>query len=155
MPLAVGATEVRTLITEDERREAAIEEAGREGVCGLFAAGPRTGGINIPSSIHDQNSHSQDEGGGGESFCAALNAELLFNLGTIAGGLVDMTEIVSLLLCPGTPSNVFVFSSSVAARRTGDGEGVIRPSLNEAALVIRGAIVGGAVDATVIVSERL
>jgi len=138
MPLAVGATEVRTLITEDERREAAIEEAGREGVCGLFAAGPR-----------------KDEGGGGESFCAALNAELLFNLGTIAGGLVDMTEIVSLLLCPGTPSNVFVFSSSVAARRTGDGEGVIRPSLNEAALVIRGAIVGGAVDATVIVSERL
>ena len=36
------ASEARTLITEDERREAAIEEAGREGVCGPLAAGPRT-----------------------------------------------------------------------------------------------------------------
>jgi len=106
----------------------------------------------------------KDVGGGALSFCA-LSAELLFNLGATVGGFVLATEIDSLLLCPGTPSNVseegflatppFAFPSAVAARGRVGFEGVFCPILSEAALVIRGAIAGGAVEATGIVSARL
>jgi hypothetical protein len=43
--------------------------------------------------------------GGAVSF-AARKAALLFNLGARVGALTDATEMVSLRLCPGTPSNV-------------------------------------------------
>lgn len=42
----MGAGVGLTLITEDERRDAAIEEAGREGVCDPLAIDARTGGVN-------------------------------------------------------------------------------------------------------------
>lgn len=45
------------------------------------------------------------EVGGACSFCA-LNAALLFNLGATVGVFIDATAILSLLLCPGTPSKV-------------------------------------------------
>lgn len=63
--------------------------------------------------------------------------------------------MLSLLLCPGMPSNVFACPSVVNDfDLTTAGAGVC-PNLKEAALVIRGAIVGAAVDATAIVLERL
>lgn len=59
------------------------------------------------------------EVGGACSFCA-LNAALLFNLGATVGAFTDATAILSLLLCPGTPSKVrtgpcLVYSSFVNA----------------------------------------
>ena len=71
------------------------------------------------------------------------------------GAFDDATAMLSRLLCPGTPSNVFTWPSAVSDRdRTTAGAGVC-PSLSDAARVIRGAIVGAAVDATEIVLVRL
>lgn len=61
--------------------------------------------------------------------------------------------IDSLLLCPGTPSNVFV-ATPTDSLLLGGVEGS-NPSLNDAARVILGTILGAAVDTTGIVSERL
>ena len=91
---------------------------------------------------------------GGAASLDALNAALLFNLGATVGGRVLATAIVSLLLCPGTPANVAFTSAALARAGFFFSSGLI-PSLREAARVILGAIVGAAVDATVIVSERL
>ena len=91
------------------------------------------------------------------------------------GALVLATLMLPRRLCPGTPSKVADVSASlgfsfvgvdvadadaVAAARRAAGElgllGVTGcPSLSEAALDILGAIVGAAVDATVIVVDRL
>jgi hypothetical protein len=104
------------------------------------------------------------EDGGATSF-VALKIALLFGLGAIVGAAVLATEIVSLRLCPGTPSKVFFCNPSevfglavedlVEDLIRKDGFGWSLANLSEAAFVIRGAIVGGAVLATVIVSERL
>lgn len=103
------------------------------------------------------------EVGGALSFCT-LNAALLFVLGVTEGGLVLATGILSLLLCPGTPSKIFfspfAFASKLALPRTlvltlpvealglAGLVGVFGPNLKLAALVILGAITGGAVLAT-------
>jgi hypothetical protein len=65
-----------------------------------------------------------------------------------------MTEIDSLRLCPGTPSKVSLLEVGADTCLVILGAGLI-PSLNEAALVIRGAIVGAAVEATEMIVERL
>lgn len=100
------------------------------------------------------------EDGGAASFCC-LSAALLFVLGATVGGRVLATAIDSRLLCPGTPSKVCLGSFAVALAselavtgRFGFSSGLM-PSLSEAARVMRGAKAGGAVDATLIVSERL
>lgn len=107
------------------------------------------------------------EDGGATSF-VALKVALLFGLGAIVGAAVLATEIVSLRLCPGTPSKVFFRNPSevfgLAFEDAGelvedlirnDGLGWSLASLSEAAFVMRGAIVGGAVLATAIDSDRL
>ena len=113
---------------------------------------------------------------GGTLSFSALNAALLFSLGATVGAFTLATAKLSLLLCPGTPSNIlsFIFSTlSLAVLPCpglplslsssvkllflcpGGGFAGVVPNLKLAALVIRGAIVGAAVDATVIVSLRL
>lgn len=93
--------------------------------------------------------------GGAESFFT-LNSELLFALGDIVGLCTLATAIVSRRLCPGTPSNVPLSLSEIERRIPRAGVvGGATPSLSAAARVIRGAIVGAAVDATEIVVERL
>ena len=84
--------------------------------------------------------------GGAASF-EALSAALLFSLGATEGGRVDATAILSRLLCPGTPSKVAACCSLLAIVGRFFSSGLI-PSLRDAARVIRGATVGGAVDAT-------
>lgn len=123
------------------------------------------GGSREPEDIHEV-------GGAAPPSFDCLNAALLFNLGATVGGLTLATLIVSRLLWPGTPSNVAlafsVFSaadttSSVTERfliagATGLAPFAAAASLairNEAALVMRGAIAGGATDATAMVSLRL
>lgn len=91
---------------------------------------------------------------GGTASFEALSAALLFSLGATEGGRVLATWIDSLLLCPGTPSKVAFTSATLAIEGLLLSSGLI-PSLSEAARVILGAIVGAAVDATLIVSERL
>lgn len=93
------------------------------------------------------------EVGGALSF-SARRAALLFCLGPTTGGLVLITAIDSLRLCPGTPSKVWLLVESDETRLTTFGEGLI-PSRNAAAFVIRGATVGAAVEATAIDVERL
>ena len=93
------------------------------------------------------------EDGGAASFCC-LSAALLFSLGATLGGRVLATAMLSLLLCPGTPSNV-AFASPLFAAAVFFFSSGLMPSLREAARVMRGATVGGAVEATVMVSERL
>lgn len=76
------------------------------------------------------------------------------------GVFVLATEMVSLRLWPGTPSKVpwgggFVRAAvSLMVLRAGLGGGFC-PSLREAARVMRGAMTGGAVEATTMVSVRL
>jgi len=94
-----------------------------------------------------------NDDGGACSFCAR-KAALLFNLGATVGAPTDATEMVSLRLCPGTPSNVLRAESAVAGLLTTAGGGCW-PSLNAAARVMRGATTGAAVEATAIVSDRL
>lgn len=102
----------------------------------------------------------KDEGGAA-SFLAR-NSALRFVRGETAGGFVLPTWMDSRLLCPGTPSKVLEGEGAAPADldlATADGLGGVTgaawPSLREAARVIRGATTGGAVDATVMVSERL
>lgn len=90
--------------------------------------------------------------GGALSFCAR-NDEVLFVLGAREGRLAsEGTLIVSRLLWPGTPSKmaaVFGFIPLVAGGVVllgASGSGT--PSLNEAALVMRGLIAGAFVEAT-------
>ena len=70
------------------------------------------------------------------------------------------TAMLSRLLCPGTPSKVSAgvapadLAFAIPLGFSGVGSTVC-PSLRDAARVMRGATVGGAVDATVMVSERL
>ena len=90
----------------------------------------------------------------------ARRAALRLVLGATVGVFVLATEMVSLRLWPGTPSKFprvggFVRAAvSLAVLRVGFGGGFC-PSLREAARVMRGAITGGAVEATTIVSARL
>jgi len=67
---------------------------------------------------------------------------------------VLITEIVSLRLCPGTPSKVSLLFELDETRLTGFGAGLM-PSLSAAAFVMRGATTGAAVEATAIDVERL
>ena len=65
-----------------------------------------------------------------------------------------ITEIDSLRLCPGTPSNVSLVELVDDTCLVIFGAGLI-PNLNAAAFVMRGAMVGAAVEATAMVVERL
>ena len=94
----------------------------------------------------------KDEGGAASFAC--LSAALLFSLGATVGGRVLATAMLSRLLCPGTPSNVAFCCAALAMLGRFLSSGLI-PSRRDAARVMRGATVGGAVDATWIVSERL
>lgn len=71
-------------------------------------------------------------------------AAVFVSRGTIAGVAVLATLIVTDLLWPGTFSNVLARSSSETVLRI---EGSGNPNLSEAALLIRGLIVGVIVDA--------
>jgi hypothetical protein len=106
-----------------------------------------------------ENIRENEEGGGADSFAATRRAALLFSLGATVGALVDATGMLSLLLWPGTPSNVFKLGAAGLSDLTdfiGAGGGTAPlPILREAALVIRGAIAGAAVDATEIVPDLL
>lgn len=81
----------------------------------------------------------------------------MFGLGATAGGRVLSTEIDSLRLCPGTPSNTSLLRDPApeadTARTIFGGSWI--PCLSAAAFVMRGAMAGAAVDATWIVDERL
>lgn len=101
------------------------------------------------------------EEGGAASFLTRSSALRLLR-GVTVGGFVLATAIDSRLLCPGTPSKVAAAEGAAPADldfSIGLGRaGVVgppRPSLSEAARVIRGATTGGAVEATVMVSARL
>jgi hypothetical protein len=71
--------------------------------------------------------------------------------GAMAGGAIDGTEMTDDLLCPGTSTNVPVVRGRTRVRFAAVGSPVRRAD----AFVCRGAIVGGAVDATAMVSARL
>lgn len=101
--------------------------------------------------------------GGAASFCWRRLALLLVR-GATVGAFTLATVIVSLRLCPGTPSNVafdpsrlpaFVFGITCKERLLFSVSGGGRPSRRAAARVILGATAGGAVLATVIVEDRL
>lgn len=64
------------------------------------------------------------------------------------------TEIVSLRLCPGTPSKVSLLLEAAETRLTVFG-GDWTPILSAAAFVMRGAMTGAAVEATAMDVERL
>ena len=109
--------------------------------------------IRIPPRITKRliNLHINDVGGA-LSFCAR-NDEVLFVLGAREGRLAsEGTLIVSRLLWPGTPSKmaaVFGFVPLVVGGVVFLGvSGIGTPSLNEAALVMRGLIAGAFVEAT-------
>lgn len=124
-----------------------------------------------------------EEGGAALSFDTLKLAALVI-LGATVGGLVLATWILSRLLCPGTPSNVFPFDFFTASspltplapfalltplwfevpNPVEASEALLIPpcapsgfcpNLKLAALVILGATAGGAVDATLIVSDLL
>ena len=48
---------------------------------------------------------------GDPCFCCNRKAALLLRRGATVGTAVEATEMVSLLLCPGTPSKVLFFSA--------------------------------------------
>jgi len=169
LPLDVGL-EVAADAVDDWRevvgREIDATLAGRK-----EALGGDTGSTELlrarPGALGADGVRNWKEDGGAASF-AALKTALLLGLGAIVGAAVLATEIVSLRLCPGTPSKVFFCSPSevfgLPFEEAGElvedlmrnaGLGWSFASLNDAAFVIRGAIVGGAVLATEIVSERL
>lgn len=98
--------------------------------------------------------HWNDDGGPWS--LDARRAALLFRRGATVGAPTEATEIVSRRLCPGTPSKVCLLSdppSDGSRRLTGAGGG--SPSLRAVARVMRGAMVGAAVDATAMLSARL
>jgi hypothetical protein len=97
---------------------------------------------------------------GGPCSLVTRKAALLFDLGANVGAFALATAIDSRRLCPGTPSKRLVvpfleFSWFVNALFLITGIGGACPSLRDAARVIRGAIIGGAVDATAMVLIRL
>lgn len=131
------------------------EEAGRDG--GLPADAREVVELerDNPGRLGSLGPLNMKELGGATSFFNRRVA-LLFDLGAMVGAVAsDATEIVSLLLCPGTPSkpSLALFSEPVDGLRSVVG-GLI-PNLSAAALVILGAIAGAAVDATEMVSARL
>lgn len=167
--LALGFTPLEFVFvarrTEDERVPAT--DAGRVRLFRLESEGVRVGAglwwrtdyTVRTRSGKDAGMNSQLEGGWVLSFIAR-SAALRLVLGRTVGAFVLATEMVSLRLCPGTPSKVPSVTRLVRAGvslvelRTGFGGGCC-PSLREAARVMRGAITGGAVEATTIVSARL
>lgn len=97
--------------------------------------------------------------GGALSFCWRRLALLLVR-GVTVGAFTLATVMVSLRLCPGTPSNVAFNASGYLGAACSDRllfsvSGGGRPSRRAAARVILGATTGGAVLATVIVEDRL
>ena len=91
---------------------------------------------------------------------ATRRAALLLSRGATVGALTDGTVMVSLRLCPGTPSKIAGFEAVglptitlEGLRFAGVGAGC--PMRNAAARVMRGATAGGAVEATGMVPERL
>lgn len=99
---------------------------------------------------------------GGPCSLETRNAALLFDLGATVGAFTLATAIDSRRLCPGTPSKIsvvtfwFFLSFVVKALFLTTGGGAVScPSLKLAARVIRGAMVGGAVEATAMVLDRL
>jgi len=97
---------------------------------------------------------------GGPCSLATRNAALLFDLGANVGAFTLATAIDSRRLCPGTPSKRPVvpfleFSWFVNALFLITWGGGACPSLRDAARVIRGAMIGGAVDATAMELIRL
>jgi len=92
---------------------------------------------------------------GGAASPRARKEALLFNLGATVGANTEATDIVSLRLCPGTPSKVFLVFLELAILFVVGVGAASFPSLNAAARVIRGAITGAAVDATAMLSARL
>jgi hypothetical protein len=62
------------------------------------------------------NHSLHEDGGPGDPgdpcFCCNRKVALLLRRGATVGRAVEATEMVSLLLCPGTPSNVLFFSAS-------------------------------------------
>lgn len=162
--------------TEDERRETGgrdvagcvdAAEAGRE-------RGTRPEGALLEVLEEERDGVWVDgllklnEDGGAASFIWRRLA-LRFVRGGTVGGFVLETGIDSRRLCPGTPSNVallavvsfalatvpfgFPFAAGTMLFR-GDSADFC-PIRNDAARVMRGANTGGAVLATVMVSERL
>lgn len=112
-----------------------------------------------PGSFGVVGCRNMNDVGGALSFCAR-NDEVLFVLGAKEGRLLsEGTLIVSRLLWPGTPSKIAAVFGFVPLAVGGvvflgaSGSGI--PSLNEAALVMRGLIAGAFVEATWIVSVRL
>ena len=104
-----------------------------------------------------KNVHWKEEGGAlpFASF-AARSSALRFKRGATVGGLVLATAIVSLLLCPGMPLKTSAAGglTFIEVRRSvlvGTG----CPRRRAAALVMRGATAGGAVEATWMTSARL
>jgi len=97
---------------------------------------------------------------GGPCSLETRKAALLFDLGANVGAFTLATAIDSRRLCPGTPSKSPVvpcleFSWFVNALFLITWVGGACPSLRDAARVIRGAMAGGAVDATEMVLIRL
>jgi len=94
---------------------------------------------------------------GGPCSFETRNSALLFDLGANVGALTLATAIDSRRLWPGTPSKrpLEEFSWLVNALLLITWVGGACPSLRDAARVIRGAMVGGAVDATAMVFVRL
>jgi len=97
---------------------------------------------------------------GGPCSLDTRNAALLFNLGASVGAFTLATAIDSRRLCPGTPSKILVVPFLLLSSFVNDlclvtGGAAACPSLRDAARVIRGAMVGGAVDATEMVLVRL
>jgi len=126
-------------------------EAGREGglVCSELVELLR----ESPGSFGAVGGRNWNDDGGPWSL-DARSAALLFSRGATVGAWTDATEMVSLRLWPGTPSNVCLSVPSVAlVLLTGAGGG--RPSRRAVARVMRGAMVGAAVDATAMLSARL
>lgn len=136
-------------------------EEGREPEAEFCRDGGRATGaltvyiISAMTTIMKGGNVHWNEVGGALLSLSALNAALLFNLGPTVGGLVLCTENVSLRLCPGTPSNVSLFSELAELTALTNFGGGLIPCLSAAAFVIRGAIAGAAVDATAIVVDRL
>lgn len=95
------------------------------------------------------------EVGGAASFCCRRE-ELRFGLGATTGASVEETAILSRRLCPGTPSKVKFCPFAAGGFGVARGfSGNLTPCLRAADLVMRGAITGGAVDATAITDDRL
>jgi hypothetical protein len=123
---------------------------------GSFGAeAPRTGRvISIHVIVVIRGNLHMNEVGGASGFWARREA-LLFSLGAIVGAFDDATAMDSRRLWPGTPSKVlFATSAELIDLLLICGSGCI-PSRSDAARVMRGAIVGAAVEATAMTPARL